>query len=324
MKSKSAKTDIQILRNAMLFSLTRHAWSNRCKVGNDRLKTDEVDELGAVSTRKVTKRVNATKQLIMCEAYENITNHLNEVYSWCLGRSMMATGISRGVYFVRRDMAEAFEEKLEAANTRLREELVPTFIAQYEKSKEDAKRPVNDSEPEKGGLGSLYNEGDYPTTELLRASFGMEHSWFALSVPDELPEEIRSRENQKLKDQFANAQTEILYALREGFKGLVEHAIERLHVKAGEKPKIFRADGMVEGFMEFFETFGARNLMDDAQLEEVVAQAKDIVQQFAPNIQNVKTSISLRNGVAEQLTGLAITLDALIKDKPSRKFDFTE
>ncbi|MCU0785365.1 MAG: hypothetical protein MUF81_15195 [Verrucomicrobia bacterium] len=56
-------------------------------------------------------------------------------------------------------------------------------------------------------------------------SFGLEHLWFALSVPDELSEEIRVRENQKLRDSYAKAQEEITFTLRAGLASLVTHAI---------------------------------------------------------------------------------------------------
>ncbi|MDE2096116.1 MAG: hypothetical protein KGL39_02650 [Patescibacteria group bacterium] len=322
---KSTKQpEVQILRTAMLFGLTRRAWSNRCKVGNEKLKTEEAVENGALVLQQVTKRVNATKRLIACAEYDGIMAHLNETYSWCLARSMMATGVSRGVYFVRRDMVEAFEEHLEESRRMLREELLPLFVAAYPKAKEDAKRPVNDQDPDHGGLGSLYCEVDYPTVEELRQCFGIEHSWFALSVPDELPEEVRKKETDKLRETFERAQQECLYALREGFTGLVAHAIDRLKVPAGEKPKVFVADSMVGGFMEFFDTFRAKNLMDDAALEAVVGQAQEIVMQFAPNIQRVKGSINLRNDIAAKLGDVKSTLDGLLKDRPIRKFNFED
>ena len=310
------------MRAATLFNLTRRAWSNRCKVGNDKLKTDETAENGIIVPTKVTKQVNATKRLIQCQAYDNIITHMNVTYAWCLARSMMATGVSRGVYFVRRDMVESFETYLAEAQRVLSEDLLPLFLAAYPEAKVNAKRPVNDLDPAKSGLGSLYNEGDYPTAAALLESFGIEHSWFALSVPDELPEEVRVKENAKLRASFETAQQECLYALREGFNGLVSHAIGRLKVGPGEKPKIFVADSMVDGFMNFFDTFRARNLMDDAALEEVVGKAQEIVMQFAPNVQHVKGSVGLRNQIAGKLAEVKTTLDGLLKDRPVRRMVF--
>ena len=321
-KSKIKDAGVQILRSAVLFNLTRRAWSNRCKVGNGKLKTDETAENGLIVPTNVTKRVNATKRLIQCDEYDAIITHLNETYSWCLARSMMATGVSRGVYFVRRDMVETFENYLAEAQRMLMQELLPLFIAKYPEAKQNSKRPVNDLDSENGGLGSLYNEGDYPTEASLLESFGIEHSWFALSVPDELPEEIRVKENAKLRASFETAQQECLYALREGFNGLVSHAIDRLKVGPGEKPKIFVADSMVDGFMGFFDTFRAKNLMDDAALEEVVGKAQEIVMQFAPNVQHVKGSVGLRNQIAGKLAEVKTTLDGLLKDRPCRRMVF--
>jgi hypothetical protein len=325
MKKINAKVNEQtpqILRASMLFSLTRRAWSNRCKVGNDKLKTDETAENGIIVPTKVTKRVNATKRLIQCQAYDNIITHLNETYTWCLARSMMATGVSRGVYFVRRDMVESFEVYLDEARRKLMEELLPIFIGMYPAAKLMAKRPMDDAHPEYSGLGSLYNEADYPTDASLLESFGIEHSWFALSVPDELPEEVRVKENAKLRASFETAQQECLFALREGFNGLVSHAIDRLKVAPGEKPKVFVADSMVDGFMGFFDCFRARNLMDDAALEEVVGKAQEVVMGFAPNIKNLKESVGLRNQVAGKFEEIKTVMDGLLKNRPVRRMVF--
>lgn len=321
MKTKNvSQPEVQILRAAMLFGLTRRCWPNRATTSNEHVKTDEVLENGTVITQKLTKRARTTVRLIQCEEYDNIVAHLGNTYNWVLARSMLATEIGRGVNFVRRDSLDDIIAKVEEDRKVLRDELLPKFIEKYPKAKEDAKRPVNDQEPERGGLGSLYQEADYPTIEKLRESFDITYRVFALSVPDELPEELREKENHKLRQMFETAQKECLYALREGFKGLVEHAIERLQVKPGEKPKIFVADSMVSGFMEFFDTFRHKNLMDDEELEGVVGKAQDIIMQFAPNAKQVKNSVPLRNQVAAKLTQVGEQLDDLLKDRPVRRF----
>jgi dGTP triphosphohydrolase len=316
------ETDIQILRNSMLLNLVKHCWTNRAKASNDKINTEETDDAGVVTNRKATRRVSATKQLIICEEYDAIVNHLTGVYGWVLNRSMLATGIGRGTNLVRRDMLEPITAYIENGRKVLREELVPALLAVYPQAKADAKRPVNDQQPESGGLGSLYCEGDYPTPEALADCFDIEYRIFALSVPDDTPDEIRERENKKLRKVFEEAQQECLYALRGGFASIVEHAIERLKVNAGERPKIFVADSMVGAFMDFFDTFRAKNLMDDEQLESVVDQAKEIVAQFAPNIQRVKNNTAERNHVADKLAVVKTTLDGLLKDRPSRRFQF--
>ena len=112
--------------------------------------------------------------------------------------------------------------------------------------------------------------------------------------------------------------------MREGFTGLVSHAIDRLKVPAGSQPKIFQSDALVENFVAFFDTFRAKNLMDDEALENVVGEAQAIVLQFAPFAKRSKTDISLRNEVAAKLESVKGTLDGLLKDRPIRKFGFED
>lgn len=324
MKASQQTTDVQILRSAMLFGLTRRMWSNRRMADRSKVKTTERDENGNEHDETVGDNLNVTKRLIRCEEYDAIVSHLTATYNWVQSRSMLACGVGKGVNFVRRDSVDEIIAKIEADREVLVNELVPAFIAAYPKAKENAKRPVNRRKPEDGGLGSLYDENDYPTPERLAASFEIEYRVFALSVPDELPEEIRQRENTKLKESFERAQQEVLFALREGFTGLIEHAIERLKVKPGEKPKVFVADAMIDRFMEFFNTFRHKNLMDDQALEDVVGRAQEIVEQFAPNLQNIKSNANMRNHVAGKLEEVKATMDGLLKDRPARRFDFSE
>jgi hypothetical protein len=314
----------KVLRSAMLFGLTRRAWSNRCMASREKIRTKETDANGVTKEVKLSRRVNATKQLIVCDEYDALITHLGGTYEWVLGHSMLAAGIGRGINLVRRDYIETVIEKVEADRRILRVDLLPPFLAVYPQRVEDASRPVNEEDPEKGGLGSLFDADDYPSVEELGQSFDIIYRVFALSVPDELPEEIRKSENAKLRETLQREGENAVYALREGLNELVAHAIERLHVKVGEKPKVFVADNLVGGFVEFFESFRARNIMDDAQLEEVVAQAQDIVAQFAPNIHNIKSSTPQRNRVAEQLSTVKVSLDGLLKNRPSRRFTFED
>ena len=315
--------EIQILRNAMLFGLSRHAWGNRCQANRSKLQTEETDAVtGETKAKKISKRVNATKQLIVCDEYNACIAALNDTYTWVLKRSMLATGIGRGVNLVKRSMVSEIVAKVEADRKALREQLVPALVAAYPAAKEAAKRPVNEAEPEKGGLGSLYDESDYPTPEKLAASFDIEYRLFALSVPDELPEEIRAAENAKLKEMYAEVQTEAKFALREAFARMVNHATDKLTVKPGEKEKGFRQNSFVENWQEFFETFEARNLMEDSDLARLVSQAKGILSGVKPD--DLKRNQELRELVATRFAEVEKVMDTLVAERPSRKFSLED
>jgi hypothetical protein len=302
---------VEVLRNATLFSLTRSSWSNyrkadRSKVSIQGYSTDLDGATTSVSDA-ATKRVNVTKKLVESEQLDNVRKYMNEVYDWCLKHCMPSTAIRKGIYFVKNNQVPVFEEKLTHALDELRSTILPSFLepnpnavledgspdvarrtfSPYELAKEAAKKPTVE-----GGLGELYDEDDYPTVEELRKAFNLRWSWLQLSVPDELPEEVRVREVSKLKASFLEAQEEIKLALRAGFKDLVSHAIERLTPGPDGKRKVF-CESTFTKFNEFFETFNARNLMEDAELEAVVEQAKEIMKGL-PSVDDLRSAESRR------------------------------
>lgn len=295
------ETDIKILRNAMLFSLTIRAWSNRCQADDSKI-TAECDK----------SKLNTTKKLIESEALQAIMQHTNMVYNWCLARSMQSS-IRRGVYFVKRDMVQTFEDFLSESQRLLDEKFVPALLAEYAQCKANAQKPASE-----GGLGELYCEEDYPTPEDLRRSFCFEWSWMSLSVPNELPEEVRQRECDKLRESFQNAQTEVVYALREGFKKIVDNAANLLTAPKNGKQRIF-GKATVQTFEKFFDTFEARNLMDDAELKQLVNQARATVKGI--KLDQIKNG-DVRADIAQQFNAVSNAMDKLLVDRPGRKFQF--
>jgi len=105
---------------------------------------------------------------------------------------------------------------------------------------------------------------------------------------------------------------------------MVDHAIDRLTVKDGAKPKIFR-ESLVTNFRAFFDTFNARNLMEDAELEALVNQAKAVVnglpRDASEAADSLRTSPDIRTTVVAQFSALNAQLDTLVIEKPIRRFD---
>jgi len=299
------RSDITILRQAMLFSLTRRVWSNRQQADSDRVQTTGDKD-----------KLNLTKKLLNSPELNAINEHLNEVYKWCLNRAMPSTTIRRGIYFVKQTMIAEFEARLQAAQRKLRDELVPTFINTYPLCCLEMRKPAAE-----GGLGDLFDAGDYPSVEELSKPdmFSIEWSWLALSVPDELPEEVREREVKKLQDSFKTAQEEIKWALRAAFKQLIDHAVERLTPDANGKPKEFR-NSLVTNFENFFDTFHARDLMDDAELQQLVNQARSIVINL-PDPKKLRQQADLQYETAKAFVNVGKVLDTLVATKPTRLFD---
>jgi hypothetical protein len=304
-KTTTATETPSVLRNAMLFSLTRRAWSNHIRA--DKAK---------VETTADKKNLNLTKRLLNSPELDKVTDHLNETYDWCLARAMPSTALRRGIYLVKRDMVAAFEAYLTAAERRLKDELIPAFLGTYDECQLEMAMAK-----EQGGLGDLYDEKDYPTKDEIPGMFGIEWAWLALSVPNELPEEVRARETTKLRESYSRAQEEIVAALRTGFKQLVDHAVERLTPDADGKQKILRGT-FVSNFQAFFETFNARDLMDDRELAAVVEQARQIL--GSTDVETLRKEVKVREELAARFSEVLPVLDNLVTTRPGRRFALDE
>lgn len=293
--TKQIKFDL--LERATLFTLSLHMWRNRKKADILKIQTD-ADK----------SRISASKKLIEAKEYDDIRTYLNELKGWCMARCMPSY-IKDGIYVVALTEVEKFNAKIAEAKTRLASDFVPKLVAVW---------PAKVAESEQK-LKSLYDEDDYPTNGRLERSFGIDHSWITFSVPQNLPESVKREEAEKLRAKYEQAQQEMVAALRLGFQELMAHAIERLAVKPGEKPPVIRKS-LLENFDEFFETFNARNLMEDEELEKAVEQAKGILAgQTAESLKDA------RQQLAGSFAKVKEHVDKLVQEAPTqRMFDFDE
>ena len=270
---------------------------------------------------KVTKRlllaVKPTKENPNPDPYENARSFLDEVKTELCGRFGKATPsyIKEGLFVVKKEFVQEFEDKLRAALDTLRAEHLPAVIADYPLAKQRAEQtPVK-----KGGLGPLYNEGDYCTPEQFANCFGLEWQWLALGIPEDLPPALRAEAQAKLETQFAEAAEEVKNALREGFQELIAHAAEKLKPAApGEKAPQFK-DSLIGNIAQFVECFQARNLMGDSQLEALVNQAKTVLTGLQPD--RLRKFANVRETTRAQFEAIQKQLDAMIVTPQGRHFD---
>ena len=300
--------NIDLFKDAALFSVTFHMWGNRRKA--NALPVDRI------LNGQAKERIRSTMTLVKSDAYDAIKDYIVAARAWFLARSMPS--FTDGVFFVKLSEVQAFEEKVAEVQAELADRLVPALLADYERVKDAARFDYADIARDLG-IPNLYNERDYPTPDRLAGMFGIDHSWLAFTVPDNLPDDVRAREEVKIRAKFEEATEEITYALREMFAALVDHAAERLTPSPDGKSKIFR-DTLIENFREFFETFNARNLTDDQQLETLVTRARELMSGVDPD--NLRRSPYARQKVAGALGQLKAGVDRLLVDKPGRKFDF--
>lgn len=303
-----------ILENAVLFSLSRRSWGNSRTADKSHIKTTEGDSAEALAADEKTKRrLHITKRLISdCPELDAVYDELGDLYNWCLARCMQSC-LREGVYFVKKDMVKEFEAHIEASNKRLKEELIPAFLAVYDSAIEKAKADLN----------GQFRASDYPSANEMRCKFGTHHSWLEFNVPKDLPEEVKQRETKKLKEQMDNAATEIVFALRESFAGLVEDLARRMEVQPGTPGKRFTAAGAVDNLKDFISRFQSLNIANDAELEAAIVSARAIVENKR-DIENLKESKLSRDRIKTAIEGVKATCATLIADRPKRKITFED
>jgi len=110
--------DISLLSRATLFTITIHArFGNRKVIPKGKYYSEAADN-----------RTNATMKLIESPELDRIEKYQNEIKQWCLARCMPSF-ITKGVYVLALTEAEEVDSALREANSILKNELVPAFLA---------------------------------------------------------------------------------------------------------------------------------------------------------------------------------------------------
>jgi hypothetical protein len=280
---------------------------------------------GAVKvTKRLLMRKPQTEQDPTPDPYESTCSYLNERKEQLVGNfgKALPSKIKEGLFVVRKDLVQEFEDKLREALAELESHYIPLVAGDYE----DAKNRAKDTPVKQGGLGPLYREADYPTCNDFCRAFGLEWQWLALGVPDDLPAALRAEAQHKLETQFAEAAEEVKLALRASFQELIAHATDKLTIAPGEKPKVFR-DTLIENIHSFIETFQARNIMNDQQLAGLVDQARIVLMGktgdgLAAN--QLRKFANVREETRAQFAEIQKQLDGMIETQATRRFNLSE
>lgn len=195
-----------------------------------------------------------------------------------------------------------------------RRQLVQAFLAAYPSLCQDAATR----------LRGLYNPTDYPAAEEVAREFGFSWQYVSFGVPEQLQgisREVWEQEREKAAVRMAEASTEIQVVLRETMAKLVQHMADRLKVGPDGKPLRFK-ETTVENLVEFLMNFEFRNVTDDNELQELVSQARDLMQGVTAD--DLRTTGDLRSKLQQGMTGIAAQLDTLLVRTGGRKFRFDE
>jgi hypothetical protein len=162
----------------------------------------------------------------------------------------------------------------------------------------------------------LFNAGDYPET--LVGAFAIDADFPSVEAPAylrELNPQLYAEECLRVQSRFDEAVRLTEEAFTTELGKLVSHLTERLSGTADGRPKVFR-DSALENLSEFFSRFRDLNIRSSEQLDQLVAQAQQIVRGVAP--QDLRDSSALRQHVATELSGVQSILDGLLVDRPRR------
>jgi len=286
------------LRESALFSLSIHRWRNVGKADQRKMSMDADKEW-----------VHSAMKLLESDEYEAIVQFQNKIKAE-VDAITMSSYFRDGVRVAKIKAVAKIEEILTEANKKLKWEIVPPFMEVYANRIADARN----------SLRALFNERKYPTEREVETSFYFEWAWLTFAVPENLPDDVREREAEKLRGAFEKARNDMVAALRIGFGKLVDHAIERLTPSEDGKRKIIK-DSVVENLKDFVRTFDMKDITQDSQLAEVVRKAQVL---FVVDGKDVRDNEAMREKVLEQLEGLKPTIDQLIEEVPNRRFAFDE
>jgi len=288
-----------------------------CKFGNSRKANigkvtlnpsgDVQDTPGAEAKAKA--RMALKKQLIVSPEYEAIRSFQAAIRSWVYEQTVPSF-FKEGFQLCKLEAVEPIEKRMRKAASEELPALVEKFIAAYPRQVDEARAVL---EP----VGQ-FNALDYPATSELSGMFSITWNWCSFTIPEGLPPELRAAEEGKLKKQFEDAGEQITLALRVAFQELIAHAAERLTEAPGEKRKVIR-DSMLGNVQAFLDTFEQRDLMNDVELAQLVAQARLVILPLTP--QKLRDVAMTREGTRAKFEAIRTQIDGMITTQRGRKID---
>jgi hypothetical protein len=282
-----------ILSKAVCLNLELAKPGNSRKVSTSQIEVDADKAL-----------IHVSKKLLDSEEYKKIVRHDNETRLWLYSRALPGP-FRAGTYLIPHDLVLPVDAHLRIAQTK-RDGLIDEFLAAY---------PTLQAEAEEK-LAALYNPTDYPASETVKAAFSMRWSYFTFQTPEKLKSisaSLFQQEQEKAATTWKEATDEVRQALRAGFGELVAHMTDRL---TGDK--IFR-NSLVENFADFLETFQARNITNDEELQSLVGKARQMLDGVNPD--DLRKQEGLKDTIAAGMGKINSQLDSMIVNRPKRKLE---
>lgn len=256
-KTKSNNNEMNIFDLGTLIQFETHAWQARKRLPNDVAKV--------LNPKAKIQMVRANKDLIDKSHLQDINKIISDArsYVWTVANPFPI----KGIHFINHDIVPQVKERLDGYNSLLHK-AVNKFVRQYNNFIDDAEKNLSP--------GKLFNPSDYPQKNQIRNKFGIFYRFFDLSVPTHISNEMRKEETENFQALMKQTQEMGVLALREGFAELVTHLTNTLTGKLDGEKKRLHQDSITK-ITDFFETFKARNVFNDKELEDIINDAIIIV-----------------------------------------------
>jgi hypothetical protein len=238
------------------------------------------------------------------EAFKAVTSIRTQILQFW--KAMSVPFPEPGIRLIRRDEISLFDVKLTSLRQEL-DEAVANLDAHYSELKATARRR----------LGRLFNAADYPTT--LIGLFGVTWDFPNTEPPaylQQLAPALFEEESRRVAARFDEAVRLAEEAFTTEFHNLIAHLTERLSGTDDGKPKVFR-DSVIENLVEFFGRFRVLNVRSSQELDELVAQAQQIVRGVRP--QQLRDDTNFRQQIATQLSAVESQIDGMLVNLPRRR-----
>jgi hypothetical protein len=256
--------------------------------------------------------LHINKSLLDSPEYDAIKKHDGQTRAWLMTRALPSL-FKEGVFRVPNTLVADVDSYLGRRKIQ-RDQLISEFGKTYNERVEEALQRLN----------GLANVNDYMDADDAVSRFGLRWGYLTFATPDSL-KNLKSglfeREKAKIEKMVAEATEEIKLVLREQMRALVQRMVTQLTpAKDGKRKKIY--DSLTGNVEDFLNTFSARNLADDSELQGLVTKARDVLRGIDPEIlRNEDDTREIVRGGFEQINK---QLDQMIVDKPTRRFDFGE
>jgi hypothetical protein len=300
--SRDSSTPAERLRTTMAACRVQFTW-----FGTKKSLTAEQKAQAAEAFDAEGQYLSAGKKLIDTKhnAFRAVTAVRSKITEYWRGLTLPFP--EPGVRLIKHADVEDFDQQMAHLKAEL-DDAVRTLSHHFEELKQAAAQR----------LGSLFNPADYPTT--LVGLFGVSWDYPNIEPPDYLiglSPDLYRQEQERVKARFEEAVQLAEQAFLDEFAKLVAHLSERISgTNEDGSPKVFR-DSAVDNVHEFFERFRSLNVRSNQQLDELVAQAQRAVRGIAA--QDIRDSQAVRQGVAQQLSRVQTSLDAMLIDRPRRR-----